>query len=214
MVDESKVRLRSDQELDDQNLGLIEIKKILNDLDIPYLLSSGTLLGAVREKDFIRWDWDVQMYLFMESAYSQRCNILNALRQRQFEITNFINSDDSLKFDLLKRGAKYELTAWSRTGEWRHRKKRKLKVPAYLFDKTSEIEFRGEIYTTFQSPEKYLEFCYGDWRVPIRTAIKSEYATKQHLALSVRETLLLLVPGNLKTYLISIRHFFSRLRNR
>ena len=72
MVDESKVRLRSDQELDDQNLGLIEIKKILNDLDIPYLLSSGTLLGAVREKDFIRWDWDVQMYLFMESAYSQR----------------------------------------------------------------------------------------------------------------------------------------------
>mgnify|MGYP006168211357 CR=1 FL=1 len=66
MIFDPKIRLRSDSELKIQNEGLVIIKNLLDNIKITSFLSSGTLLGAVREQDFIRWDWDVQMYLLME----------------------------------------------------------------------------------------------------------------------------------------------------
>ena len=63
MIFDNKVRLRTNEELIAQNEGLVLIKNILEKIGVIYYLSSGTLLGAVREKDFIPWDWDVQMYL-------------------------------------------------------------------------------------------------------------------------------------------------------
>ena len=177
---DDKVRLRSDAELMIQNDGLIILKEILEKNKILYYLSSGTLLGAVRDKDFIRWDWDVQMYLLMENAYPLRHKISKSLLDRGFNIHKFIDSDDSLKWDLRKEGIIFELTAWSRQGKWRHRKKKSMKVPAYLFEGEYSINFKGINYRTLNPPEEYLEFCYGDWQTPIRTSDKGIYMTSNH----------------------------------
>ena len=178
---DNKVRLRSDSELETQNEGLIIIKKTLEEINVKHYLSSGTLLGAVREKDFIRWDWDVQMYLLMENAYPLRDLISKSLINKGFHIKKFYNSKDSLKWGLRRKDVKYELTAWYKEGKWRYRKKKKMRVTAYLFEGEYIINFRGINYPTLNPPEEYLEFCYGDWKTPIRTSNKDTYSTNDHM---------------------------------
>ena len=86
MIFDNKVRIRSKDELIAQNDGLIILKNILDDLGVTSYLSSGTLLGAVRDNDFIPWDWDVQMYLVMENAYPLRYKISKSLIDSGFTI--------------------------------------------------------------------------------------------------------------------------------
>ena len=177
---DKKVRLRSNEELKIQNDGLVTIKKILDEINVINYLSAGTLLGAVRDKDFIRWDWDVQMYLLMENAFPLRHEISKSLTDNGFIIDKFYDSNDSLKWSISKRGAVFELTAWILDGKWRHRRKKSLRVPAYLFNGNYNINFKGVNYRTLNPPEEYLEFCYGDWKVPMRTSDKSLYMTSEH----------------------------------
>ena len=51
------------------------IKSILEYADIPYFITYGTLLGAVRHKGFIPWDDDFDIYLF-DDSYDQAMKVL------------------------------------------------------------------------------------------------------------------------------------------
>ena len=164
-----------------QNEGLVILKNILDNLDVTTYLSSGTLLGAIREKNFIRWDWDVQMYLIMENAYPLRYKISNLLSDNGFIINKFYDSNDSLKWDLRRKEIQYELTAWYLDGKWRYRKKKSMRIPSYLFEGEYKIDFKGTNYRTLNPPEEYLEFCYGDWKTPKRTSDKEIYSNSNHL---------------------------------
>lgn len=181
MIFDNKVRIRSKDELIAQNDGLIILKNILDDLGVTNYLSSGTLLGAVRDNDFIPWDWDVQMYLVMENAYPSRYKISKSLIDNEFTIYKFIDSEDSLKWDIRKEGAVFELTAWYLQGKWRYRKKKSMRVPSYLFEGVFNINFKNVKYRTLNPPEEYLKFCYGDWKTPIRSSDKEVYSTTSHL---------------------------------
>jgi hypothetical protein len=178
---DDKVRLRTEAELIAQNNGLIILKKILDSIGVINYLSSGTLLGAVRDNDFIPWDWDVQMYLITENAYPLRYKITKLLEDSGFTIHKFNDSEDSLKWDARKQEAIFELTAWYLQGKWRYRKKKSMRVPSYLFEGEYNINFKGLNYRTLNPPEEYLEFCYGDWKTPIRTSDKEVYSTSKHL---------------------------------
>lgn len=54
MNDLDKIRIRTDDELKIQNIGLKELHHILDEKKIKHFLTGGTLLGAVREKNFIK----------------------------------------------------------------------------------------------------------------------------------------------------------------
>ncbi len=181
MTFDDKVRLRTKEELLAQNDGLIVLKKLFDQINLSYYLSSGTLLGAVREKDFIPWDWDVQMYLLMEDAYPIRHKLNEFFLKKGFVIKKFNDSRDSLKWDLRKEGAIFELTAWYEKGKWRYRRKESMRVPSYLFKGEYKINFKNEVYKTLNPPEEYLKFCYGDWKKPIRTSNKEIYSNTNHL---------------------------------
>ena len=127
MTSNPLLRLRSDAELTVQNEGLVIIKDILDEINIISYLSSGTLLGAVRDRDFIRWDWDVQMYLLMEDAYPYRYKINESLLKGGFVISKFLDSEDSLKWKIKRKGVIFELTAWFIEGKWRYRKEKKMR---------------------------------------------------------------------------------------
>lgn len=43
-----------------------EVVKILRDNDFPFSAACGTMLGAVREKDMIEWDFDIDNFFFIE----------------------------------------------------------------------------------------------------------------------------------------------------
>lgn len=54
----------------------VSIRDILEKYDIPYFLSSGSLLGAVRHGGCIPWDDDIDFYLF-EDSYSEAMTYLH-----------------------------------------------------------------------------------------------------------------------------------------
>ena len=62
----NKLRLRTINELEDRKKGFFEIINILKSKNIFFFFQGGVLLGAVRNSDFIKWDWDVEISLFSD----------------------------------------------------------------------------------------------------------------------------------------------------
>ena len=66
----NKLKIRSDDEMQSRRRCFIEICEILEKIDIFYFIQGGVLLGAYRENDFIKWDWDVEISLFAEEFFN------------------------------------------------------------------------------------------------------------------------------------------------
>lgn len=180
MEDLNKIRIRSDEELKIQNIGLEELHKILNDKKINHFLTGGTLLGAIREKNFIKWDWDVEFTILTDQIFSKKEELNDLFLKSGFQIVEYSFKYNNFKWELKKYNFIYELIGLYREGNWLYRKGKGTKVPAFFFDKPTDLFFLGNIYQTVSDPEKYLEFCYGDWKTPIRTVNKTEYLTTEY----------------------------------
>ena len=59
-----KVRIRTKEELLVRKQEFLKICEILDKLNIKYFLQGGLLLGAIRHRDFIPWDWDAELSVF------------------------------------------------------------------------------------------------------------------------------------------------------
>ena len=68
---------------------LLEIKKIMDELNIVFFLRHGTCLGAVRDGQLIEWDDDIDIY-YLRSLYSKSNQwvylILKAKQQYEMKI--------------------------------------------------------------------------------------------------------------------------------
>ena len=170
---EKKLRLRTDEELNRQGQGLKEIRDILNDLGILYYVTHGTLLGAIRDGDFIKWDWDVGISLKTEDVLPKFSQLISQLRNNGFELKSYNSGKTHLKINALKYGSRYELIGFFKLGNMRYR--RGFRYPGELFGEGTEIILRGETYRTVDKPEMYLEWMYGDWKTPMRTCDKKVY---------------------------------------
>ena len=73
------MKIYTEQELDVRNIGLIKISEILDKLEIHNFLFLGVLLGAVREKNFIKWDWDVEIGCFSKELMEKKDQIFDQL---------------------------------------------------------------------------------------------------------------------------------------
>lgn len=180
MNDINKIRIRSDEELKIQNVGLEELHHILNDKKIKHFLTGGTLLGAIREKNFIKWDWDVEFTILTDEIFIKKEELNDLFLKSGFQIISYSFKYNNFKWELEKYNFIYELIGLYKEGEWMYRKGKGTKVPAFFFDKPSDLSFLGNSYQTVSEPEKYLEFCYGNWKTPIRTTNKTEYLTTEY----------------------------------
>jgi len=175
-----KLTIFSPEELQIRNYGLIEITNILEDLKIKYYLTDGTLLGAVREKDFIPWDWDVEITVLAESIFPITAKLIESAKKNGFNIASVDQSISNFKLNLLKNNNKYSLNGLFLEGDYRTRN-------AYIYPKRfflsdNEIDFRGKKYPTVSNIEEYLVYQYGDWETPS----KSPFDKKSYLTKSVR----------------------------
>lgn len=166
---------RTEEELQLQARGLCELRDLCNDLEIPYFVSGGTLLGIIREGDFIRWDWDSELNFRFEEFYPRRAAFISEVKKRGFQIVDRNRSPKNYKLNVVKYNCLYDLLVYEENGKYRQRLRSK--IPAYLFQDGHYVTLRGEKYQALYPPEEYLEYNYGDWKIPKKTMDKSIYVT-------------------------------------
>jgi phosphorylcholine metabolism protein LicD len=146
-----KVNLYYGRKIIDMNVArknLLDVKRIFDSLNIPFGLMYGTLLGAVREKNFIEYDEDVDIYVldeFRESVFSS----LFDLRKLGFEVARYeedllsiIRDDDYIDIYFFKK------TFWGK------RRCNRDIVKAKFLEQNRTIKFLNE---TFKVPYNYIK---------------------------------------------------------
>ena len=64
-----KVRDRTKKELIIRKKEFLKICDVLDNINLEYFLNTGILLGAIREKNFIKWDWDVEITILTDQIF-------------------------------------------------------------------------------------------------------------------------------------------------
>ncbi len=205
-----KVRDRTNEELNIRKKEFLKICDILDVIKINYFLNTGILLGAVRENDFIKWDWDVEISVFADEFIPKIDLISNELIKSGFKITKIIRNIDNSKIDFtgIFPGdvTSYTIYAWKYSGIrdvfWR----KELSVPARFLKKFSKINFLGRQFNCPVSHEKYLTFVYGNWKKPLRTSNKKVYLSKDYK----KETLLFTI--YIEKFLMKIYNYAIKIK--
>jgi phosphorylcholine metabolism protein LicD len=185
---DNKIRLRTKEELEVRKNEFIKICNLLDKLEIKYFLAAGTLLGAIRHKGFIPWDWDVELSVYSVEVEKKLDELVTEIKNSGFTIEKYYRELSRLKIDFIGKLPK-ETTGYTIQG-WNHNKEKKIfwrnkfKIPDYLLEKMTKIELFNKHHLIPDPPENYLTHQYGDWQKPIKTSNKSIYLTRQFSGIS------------------------------
>jgi len=149
---------------------LKDIKNILDDEKVIFWLIGGTLLGAIRDNDWIKWDEDVDVAVYNEDVIS-KYDIL----KKRFMLKGFIFRDAEkpvgTKINLYRYRQKNSIDGLyidSNPNNKKYRLSRKRKHLRKCFERYGEINFKGMVFRIPFPPEKYLSFMYNNWKKPIK----------------------------------------------
>ena len=178
-MDLKKVRDRTPEELSVKKNEFLKICDILDQLNINYFLQTGVLLGAIREQNFIKWDWGADISVFSNEFLHKIDPLTEVLRNSGFKILSVNKQKDNLK--IFFRG-KYplEVTGYTVFG-WNYSKIKDVYwrtdyvVPSKFLNNFSTVELFGRKFNCPYMPEEYLTYAYGDWVKPLRTSNKKIY---------------------------------------
>lgn len=179
-----KLSIRTKEQLINRKKNFQNIVDILDDMKVSFFLEGGVLLGAIRDNDFIKWDWDVEIALFSEDFNNKFKDILEKLKSEGFEILNYNNSLYHLKINVFKfdgpKISTFSIFGWTYNNLNKCYVRKDIKIPKkYLID-MKKISFLDRDVLVPTPPEDYLEYKYGDWKKPLKSSNKSEYLTKKH----------------------------------
>ena len=118
-----KIRIRTSHELEIRKSEFIKICNLLDKLQIKYFLAAGTLLGAIRHKGFIPWDWDAELSVFSHEVEQKMDQLLSEIKKSVFIIEKYSKDISKLKIDFIGKLPK-EKTSCTIQG-WSHNKKKK-----------------------------------------------------------------------------------------
>jgi phosphorylcholine metabolism protein LicD len=177
-----KVRDRTDEELFARKNEFLQICNILDYFNIRYFLQTGILLGAIRDNDFIKWDWDIEISVFSNDLLPHIDSIVKKLEKNKFKILTINKKKKDSKIDFIGEYPKnvtcYTIFSWNYSKikdlYWR----RERSVPSKFLNNLSKISFFGREFNCPRNPEEYLVFAYGNWKKPLRTSDKELYMTR------------------------------------
>jgi hypothetical protein len=145
--------------------NLLLIKHILDTHRLLFLLSFGTLLGAVREKDFITHDEDCDL-IMMKKDMDTFLGLLFQFREEGFEVVRY----ESRGFlSIMRKGEYTDFYFYQDYPE----DNRYMYCCRDLYFKDellqpSEIKFLETTFLAPRQPERYLRFNYGEnWQQPV-----------------------------------------------
>ena len=81
-----KNKIRSNFEIKQRKKAFLEVTDLFKKNKIKFFLYGGVLLGFHRDKNFIKWDWDVEIGIFENDFDKNFYKIVNLLKQNNFII--------------------------------------------------------------------------------------------------------------------------------
>lgn len=144
--------------------NLLILKKILDRNSVPFMLSYGTLLGIVRDNDFITHDEDIDLSI-KEEFRSQFLNSLNEIYQYGFEVVRYDRKD---LYSIMRKGEYIDLYFFRpcENGRWECSGIRSLDE---FFGEPDIIKFHGIEFYTHSNHMDYLLMSYGsNWKIPLK----------------------------------------------
>lgn len=144
--------------------NLLDVKSEFEQKGLYFGLIYGTLLGAIRENDFITHDEDIDLFVLEEDEDSLKEAIFD-LRKKGFELIRYERSglysisrnDEYIDFYVMKKYA--ERIRWNGADNFICEK--------YLID-TKYIDFKGSEFRIPSESEEFLSLFYGNnWRTPV-----------------------------------------------
>lgn len=146
--------------------NILILRDVLIKTQIRWGLLFGTLLGAVRDGDFIAWDIDTDIFVFDEDK-QDLLNMLSELQKNGFKVIRFNDKKSILSIERNDDYIDFYFFKKSFFG----RKCEKYFIPKKFFTNLTEIEFFNKNFPTFNHVEKFLEFQYGKtWNIEIKDA--------------------------------------------
>lgn len=141
---------------------LTTLKNHLDEHQIPFFLMYGTLLGAVRDQDFISWDGDVDIAILgrdQDRLFDSfhKMPSLNLIRVGHFYCSFAYQDEYADIYTFTEEQDRYSYCG----GE-----KPYFDEAKDVFDNPSTIKFKNMEFLTVKNPEASLTRWYGDWRTP------------------------------------------------
>ncbi len=174
-----KLRIRTEKELQRQGRLLAAVRDVVKKCGITPLVTGGTLLGIIREKDFIAWDWDAELFVKYDEVKDK--DIATELKKQGLKVAKINTHEKAWKINVgFDKGYVVEIRAWYKDKDLYRRKG--YNVPCKFIKETREVTLRGETYTAPKDCEGFLTHVYGDWQTPKRTSDQAVYLSKQFTA--------------------------------
>lgn len=151
-----------DKEIANENLKLL--KSILESHDIIFQLHAGTLLGAVREHDFINHDEDIDLAL-LNKYRNAVLSILPELENNGFQVCRYDRRD---LLSIIRKGEYIDFYFYKPYNDLLMSCSGWLVLKEHIKD-SIELEFKGEKYNIPYKWKEYLIAEYGNnWNIPIK----------------------------------------------
>jgi hypothetical protein len=178
-------RIPMDREMAKKDL--LDVKRVLDSKGVQFFLGYGVVLGIVREKDFIKFDDDIDIIIIQKLTYRQRKEIAWALWDIGFTSPDDVvwnvygryemseggyNGTEITGIIPCKRNVPVSIMFYYDNGEeWLCIPKKGgipvLAVPYKFLEKGEWVKFKGEKFLIPSPKIEYLEFLYGkDWKTP------------------------------------------------
>ena len=149
--------------------NLLDLSNVLNKFKVPFYLAFGTLLGALREHDFIVGDTDVDIMVMeqyksvlVQALLSEelRTSGLNLLRANEW-LASVGRKHGYIDCYIFRQNDDGISRCWS---YW---------IETERIKNHETIEFLGKNFNIPRDPESYLSRVYGNWKVKAGTHASS-----------------------------------------
>jgi len=149
--------------------NLLALQKILNLHTVSFGLMYGTLLGAVREKNFILHDHDTDLFVFREEEH-KIMNMIDEAKKIGFSIgrytdvyISFVRGGDFIDIYFMeKKLGKYHCDGHV--------------IPAKYLDNLVDYPFIGSSFKVPKDYQNLLAYLYGnDWEIPKKNVSPTHY---------------------------------------
>lgn len=177
---------------------LLDIQSVFNKHGVPFFVSYGAVLGAVRDGDFIPWDDDVDIDVIDKCNLKTRKAIGWALYDMGFnpqpisfnvfgrmEPSEYgYNGDGETGIIVCERNFKFSIFFYKQEGEEmvctpKLGAVKLISNLAKFYDEPDTIKLHGHKFKVPGPVKEYLTYMYGDWKKPVKDKHAPQYP-KRH----------------------------------